>query len=1031
MTYDKHTWVEKEFIDIEKLNNIENGIFDISKTHINKYNTVAAMLKDLNLSANDICQTLGYYGINDGGGAYYIISDDEEANQIDIHTLNNGKYAKIIKESKIDIRQYGCKPNAVNFDNTNRLNYLFSTNPVCTIIPSGKFYFNSTIFTKGNIECASDGILVANDNMLYGVVLCNYKDVAEVYNNVNNYIRIKVDANNKAKIGVALKRAKQAKIDLEIENSAWVAFRDRYAEKEYIRLKPSDEMAIPNTGIFNANENDINLLINGLSSNDATSFIGAWINSSDNIYQNIITKDVRVGIFTAGEMICAKSVHCWLSASKKQKWGETMCIYAWDAGAQLAISELYQDTMRFGVVGSCGGNVQYYLQYLNPSVINEAQDINSANGLFYRKYSYVAIRNRNSINLSINTLTTTLENHIPQVAPSANAIMETISETFEVVSGEDTVIEIPTDILPYIRYKINAECNNISKITFKYEDKLGDIYEYGDLNLTNANFISPADKFINKLIFEIEGNDITSDGEITFQIEKYVESKTGKTTINVKSICPKSSSVKLFNVNNAPVGNTYTLDSNAQNTPISLNGNEQFICQYNSTSRSQTLLSNEGIYYRLGYFDESDIYNENWLYGDWNVIRFDYATPEMFGAKGDGVTDDTNALQAALNSGKNIIANKIYKITSSLSMMSTYDNPLMFKFNKIIAENVSGYALQLNGSNGKVYGAILESTQGSCVSLGSNSYDGNFNAYHWDIYFGILKAANTCMKLGGEKAVSECIIKGNRFEFGGAQAVFFDTSKTFVGQNIFEGMSFKYTGNSDIATDGYAFFANGQASNNRKPMTGLTCINVSFEFCRGGFNFVNSAVSAPMGPIHCFGLRTSELTEQNGYKILRLTGRGITVGDIFCDIMNLESVEINNHTPDISLAQCLTFHGRIKGYGRNWRQARVVGQYLVPEWNKEFADNVANPTYNNNNLPYSDNMISGNASWNITFPYDGEVSFIASQNNTTLTINNETPISMNQGEKCTVKTVIIQNKSTWITTMKILVTKPDGTVIDI
>lgn len=44
-----------------------------------------------------------------------------------------------------------------------------------------------------------------------------------------------------------------------------------------------------------------------------------------------------------------------------------------------------------------------------------------------------------------------------------------------------------------------------------------------------------------------------------------------------------------------------------------------------------------------------------------------YVTPEMFGATGDGVADDTNALQQCIQNGANIILTGTYKISSPLS----------------------------------------------------------------------------------------------------------------------------------------------------------------------------------------------------------------------------------------------------------------------------------------------------------------------------------------------------------------------------
>lgn len=59
--------------------------------------------------------------------------------------------------------------------------------------------------------------------------------------------------------------------------------------------------------------------------------------------------------------------------------------------------------------------------------------------------------------------------------------------------------------------------------------------------------------------------------------------------------------------------------------------------------------------------------NKNFL--PW--IKKDYVTPEMYGAKGDGITDDTLAIQKALNSGSNIVFNvATYLISSAINVGS-------------------------------------------------------------------------------------------------------------------------------------------------------------------------------------------------------------------------------------------------------------------------------------------------------------------------------------------------------------------------
>lgn len=211
-----------------------------------------------------------------------------------------------------------------------------------------------------------------------------------------------------------------------------------------------------------------------------------------------------------------------------------------------------------------------------------------------------------------------------------------------------------------------------------------------------------------------------------------------------------------------------------------------------------------------------------------------YITPEQFGAKGDGVTDDTAAIKQALMQNKLVIGNGKYKITDSITVTS--ETRAIFT-NRIIYTGDSA-AIIITGSYSDLYfyavqssavGILFESTEGiaynhisinkmictdDCLYMHAESSKGIFYNF---FNFAYLDSGKNCIHLKVENAAN-AFIGENSFYGGkchhGDWAVYCDSAAEYgitgvklynIGiEGVTNGIYFRNVKNSIISEPRYA-----------------------------------------------------------------------------------------------------------------------------------------------------------------------------------------------------------------------------------
>ena len=130
-----------------------------TKKHDLVFDTVSQMKNDASIEKNTIIKTKGFYNKNDGGGAYYTITDDNSltSNNITIIDLKKGLKAKLILEDRVNLKQFGAKGDGVTND-TEFVNLALNNSKNRILyVPKGTYMVGNKVNIVSNVTIIGEG----------------------------------------------------------------------------------------------------------------------------------------------------------------------------------------------------------------------------------------------------------------------------------------------------------------------------------------------------------------------------------------------------------------------------------------------------------------------------------------------------------------------------------------------------------------------------------------------------------------------------------------------------------------------------------------------------------------------------------------------------------------------------------------------------------------------------------------------------------------------------------------------------------
>ena len=347
---------------------LENRLaLKLSAGYMHTYGTVDEMLSDQDLKAGMYVRTAGYYTVNDGGGAEYLITSKEPLNYSE--TLNNGLYAQLLYGSDpVNVLTLGVK-NDGSQDISNIINE--QTKLHALHLPAGKYLVNNQLDIYHNLSGETGPAGMSTDEkglttIQSGItgdntksVICNHGE-STIISKLN--LHLHDSENGITDNGKYVTRLNDIYID-HVKNACGIKI-DR----------PGSRASVIN-----------NVFVNGDAGNYSS--VGLYyLTGTDELLSNFWSMGCRTGIFAVCCLFYATNIHIWCGSNNKD-------FYEGSRGTELHRSKafftnLYADTTRFAISSDGNSYVSVNnLIVLYDDSINELMPELSWDGFFNVKSS--------------------------------------------------------------------------------------------------------------------------------------------------------------------------------------------------------------------------------------------------------------------------------------------------------------------------------------------------------------------------------------------------------------------------------------------------------------------------------------------------------------------------------------------------------------------------------------------------------------------------------------------------------------------